>query len=139
MKDEAVNIRKFSLRQHTSANSKPAVYFLRSQFSFKNIRRTPFFPAAEVWRKFPNAYSADMFSSSDRKPNADPTAATGLAAVLTTSEAAQLLRCSKAHLCNLLNARVRGLPPLPYLRLGRRRLIRREVLLDWLKQVESQS
>ncbi len=57
--------------------------------------------------------------------------------VLTTGEGAQLLRCSKAHFCNLLNGRVPGLPRLPYLRLGRRRLVRKATLAQWIEQVES--
>jgi len=56
--------------------------------------------------------------------------------VLTTREAAQLLRCSKAHFCNLLNGVVPGVPRLPYLRLGRRRLVRKSTLTQWLEQVE---
>ena len=44
---------------------------------------------------------------------------------LTTLEAARFLRCSKAHFCNLLNGVVAGVPPLPYLRLGRRKLVRK--------------
>jgi excisionase family DNA binding protein len=57
--------------------------------------------------------------------------------VLTTREGAQLLRCSKAHFCNLLNGTVAGLPRLPYLRLGRRRLVRKATLAQWIEQVES--
>ena len=57
--------------------------------------------------------------------------------ILTTREGAEVLRCSKAHFCNLLNGRVRGVPRLPYLSLGRRRLVRRETLAQWLKQIES--
>ncbi|MGA3028024.1 MAG: helix-turn-helix domain-containing protein [Bryobacteraceae bacterium] len=56
--------------------------------------------------------------------------------ILTTREAAQLLRCSKAHLCNLLNGTVARLPRLPCLRLGRRKLVRRETLLQWMQQIE---
>ena len=56
--------------------------------------------------------------------------------ILTTREAAQLLRCSKAHLCNLLNGTVGRLPRLPCLRLGRRKLVRRETLLHWMRQIE---
>ena len=57
--------------------------------------------------------------------------------VLTTREGAQLLRCSKAHFCNLLNGVVPGVPRLPYLRLGRRRLVRKAALVQWIEQVES--
>lgn len=57
--------------------------------------------------------------------------------VLTTREGACVLRCSKAHFCNLLNGRVAGVPRLPYLRLGRRRLVRKATLTQWIEQVES--
>jgi len=59
--------------------------------------------------------------------------------VLTTREAAAVLRCSKAHVCNLMGGRVLGVPPLPSVRLGRRRLVRREVLAEWLKGVETKA
>jgi hypothetical protein len=36
--------------------------------------------------------------------------------VLTISEAATLLRCSKAHVQNLLAGKVKGSRPLPYIR-----------------------
>ena len=57
--------------------------------------------------------------------------------VLTTREGAQVLRCSKAHFCNLLNGTVAGLPGLPYLRLGRRRLVRKTTLAEWIEQLEN--
>lgn len=57
--------------------------------------------------------------------------------VLTTQEGARVLRCSKAHFCNLLNGHVAGVPRLPYLRLGRRRLVRKATLAQWIEQVES--
>lgn len=60
----------------------------------------------------------------------------GLPEVLTTREGAQVLRCSKAHFCNLLNGRVAGVPRLPYLRLGRRRLVRKATLMRWIEEVE---
>jgi len=59
--------------------------------------------------------------------------------VLTTREGAQVLRCSKAHFCNLLNGQVAGVPRLPYLRLGRRRLVRRATLALWIEQVEGRN
>ena len=57
--------------------------------------------------------------------------------VLTTREGAKVLRCSKAHFCNLLNGTVAGLPRIPYLRLGRRRLVRKTTLAQWIENVES--
>jgi excisionase family DNA binding protein len=56
--------------------------------------------------------------------------------MLTLKEAAQVLRCSKAHLCNVLKGKVASLPPLPHVSLGRRTLIRRAVLQHWLERLE---
>jgi hypothetical protein len=56
--------------------------------------------------------------------------------LLTLREAAKLLRCSKAHLCNVLNGRVRNVPPLNSVRLGRRRLINRRSLSAWISAME---
>ena len=62
------------------------------------------------------------------------------AALLKSSdlaEAAALVRCSRAHLSNVVNGKVRGIPRLPAVRIGRRVLFRRESLELWLQQVES--
>ena len=56
--------------------------------------------------------------------------------LLTLAEASKVLRCSKAHLCNVLKGKVGSLPPLPHLSLGRRTLIRRAVLQHWLERLE---
>jgi hypothetical protein len=56
--------------------------------------------------------------------------------ILNLNEAARLLRCSKAHLSNLLNGRVRGALPPPYVPVGRRKLIRRQSLEHWLRAAE---
>jgi excisionase family DNA binding protein len=56
--------------------------------------------------------------------------------ILTTSEVARELRCSKAHVHNLINGRVPGARPLPALWLGRRRLVRRTSLDQWLLTIE---
>jgi excisionase family DNA binding protein len=56
--------------------------------------------------------------------------------VLTVPEVADELRCSKAHVHNLINGKVRGARPLPALRLGRRRLVRRTGLDEWIKSNE---
>jgi excisionase family DNA binding protein len=59
--------------------------------------------------------------------------------VLNLAEAAALVRCSRAHLCNIVNGKIRGIPRLPSVRIGRRVLFRRESLEQWLQQVESAS
>jgi excisionase family DNA binding protein len=56
--------------------------------------------------------------------------------ILSVAEVAKLLGCSNAHVCNAINGRLKGLSPLPAIRLGRRRLIRLDSLQSWLEQVE---
>ena len=57
--------------------------------------------------------------------------------ILNLAEAANLVRCSRAHLCNVINGKVRGIPHLPTVRIGRRVLFRRESLEQWLREVEA--
>ena len=59
--------------------------------------------------------------------------------ILTLLEAAKLLRCSKAHICNLVNGRIPGVSPLPAVPLGRRKLIRRSSLYAWIGANEQPS
>jgi len=54
--------------------------------------------------------------------------------VLTVAEVATRLRCSKAHVCNAINGKVRGVTPLPAISMGRRKLVRRSTLESWLSQ-----
>jgi len=61
----------------------------------------------------------------------------GLNGIYTVSEVAGVLRCSKAHVHNLINGKVPGNAPLPAIRLGRRRLIRSEALAAWLRMNET--
>jgi hypothetical protein len=56
--------------------------------------------------------------------------------VLTIEDGARELRCSKAHLAKVLNGQVPGVLYLPHLRLGRRKLIRRSTLYQWMAEVE---
>jgi excisionase family DNA binding protein len=56
--------------------------------------------------------------------------------VLNLAEAAALVRCSRAHLSNVVNGKVHGIPRLPAVRIGRRVLFRRESLEAWLQQIE---
>jgi excisionase family DNA binding protein len=60
----------------------------------------------------------------------------GLPEILTIPEVAQTLRCSKAHVCNVVNGKVKNTPRLPAIRLGRRILIRRETLELWKRASE---
>jgi excisionase family DNA binding protein len=59
--------------------------------------------------------------------------------LLTMAEVATLLHCSKAHVCNAVAGRVRGCAPIPAVRLGRRMLVRRESLIDWIDRNEAGS
>lgn len=55
---------------------------------------------------------------------------------LTVCEVAELLRCSKAHVCNLVNGKVKNALRLPAIRLGRRILISLATLQKWQKANE---
>jgi len=54
--------------------------------------------------------------------------------LLTLPEVAALLHCSKAHLSHVISGLVRGCPPIPAVRLGRRTLVRRETLVTWIER-----
>jgi excisionase family DNA binding protein len=56
--------------------------------------------------------------------------------LLTLATVAKLLRCSRAHVSNLIAGRVHACPPIPAVRLGRRKLVRREALVEWIDQNE---
>ena len=56
--------------------------------------------------------------------------------LLTLADVAELLHCSKAHICNVVAGRVRGCPPIPSVSLGRRKLVRREALQSWIERNE---
>jgi len=56
--------------------------------------------------------------------------------MLTLREAADVVRCSKAHLSNVIGGKIPGLPAPPVIRIGRRLLIRHDALIAWLKDVE---
>ena len=51
--------------------------------------------------------------------------------VMTVEEVSRDLRCSKAHIYNIINGLVPGLSPLPTISLGRRKLVRRSTLDQW--------
>lgn len=60
-----------------------------------------------------------------------------ITALLTMAEVAALLRCSKAHVSNIVSGKVNGVPALPSVQLGRRILVRREAMLTWLRSLEA--
>ena len=53
--------------------------------------------------------------------------------VLTIDEVAAILRCSKTHVSHMLNGRIPGIPRLTHLAMGRRKLVRREWLDQWME------
>ncbi len=53
--------------------------------------------------------------------------------MMTIREVAQVLRCSKTHVQNALEGKVRGVPPLMHLAMGRRKVIRRDWLQQWME------
>lgn len=59
--------------------------------------------------------------------------------LLTLAEVAELLHCSKAHVSNVVAGRVPGCSPIPAVRLGRRPLVRRATLFDWILQNEKRA
>jgi excisionase family DNA binding protein len=58
--------------------------------------------------------------------------------ILTIGEVAADLRCSRAHVYNVINASVEGVSPLPAIQMGRRKLVRRSTLESW-KQANEKS
>ena len=64
-----------------------------------------------------------VMTKSDQSTRTDP--------ILTASEVAAELRCSKAHVYHLLNGNVEGLTVLPHLALGRKKVIPRSAFERW--------
>ena len=59
--------------------------------------------------------------------------------VMTLQQTASYLRISKAHLSNIINGKVPGVPPLPHAAVGRRTLIRRIWADEWLEKMGARS
>jgi hypothetical protein len=51
--------------------------------------------------------------------------------ILTVSDVAMELRCSKTHVHNAIKGKVAGVSLLPAIHMGRRKLIRRSALEQW--------
>lgn len=57
--------------------------------------------------------------------------------ILTAEEVAAELRCSKAHVYNVIAGKVAGVSSLPAIPMGRRKLIRRAALDQWKRTNET--
>lgn len=56
--------------------------------------------------------------------------------LVTIPEVAVILRCSKAHVYKAVSGKLTGVSPLPAIHMGRRRLVRRSALGDWMSRNE---
>lgn len=54
--------------------------------------------------------------------------------ILSVNQVAELLGCSKAHVCKAISGKISGVSPLPAISMGRRKLVRRHSLEGWLNQ-----
>ena len=54
--------------------------------------------------------------------------------ILTIEEVADLLRCSKTHVQNALDGKLVGVQRLTHLPMGRRKVIMKEWLKEWLER-----
>lgn len=61
------------------------------------------------------------------------------AEILDVKGAAKILGCSMSHVSNMLNGKVDGVQPIPHVRAGRLRLIRRQALMRWFEEQEHAS
>ena len=61
---------------------------------------------------------------------------TTLREILTVRDVALELRCSVAHVHNVINGKVKNVSRLPAIRIGRRRLVQRDTLEEWKKSNE---
>jgi hypothetical protein len=57
--------------------------------------------------------------------------------ILTVPELAAELRCSKAHVSNLMNGKVRGVPKLTHVSRGRRKVVHRRWLESWMNSLST--
>jgi hypothetical protein len=61
---------------------------------------------------------------------------TTLREILTVRDVALELRCSVAHVYNVINGKVKNVSRLPAIAIGRRKLIQRDTVEDWKKNNE---
>ena len=61
---------------------------------------------------------------------------TTLREILTVRDVALELRCSVAHVYNVINGKVKNVSTLPTIVIGRRKLIQRQTLEEWKRSNE---
>lgn len=59
--------------------------------------------------------------------------------ILNVQGAADFLHCSKSHVSKILNGKVPNVAPIPHVRAGRKKLIRRAALVEWFSAQEAAS
>jgi excisionase family DNA binding protein len=59
--------------------------------------------------------------------------------VMTITEVAAELRCSRSHVYKLLDGLVPDVSPIPHICLGRKKLVRRAALERWKLEIENHS
>ncbi len=57
--------------------------------------------------------------------------------ILTVSEVARELKCSRAHVYKAIRGEVSGVSPLPVISMGTRKLVRRSSLERWKQESEA--
>ena len=80
--------------------------------------------------------SAYLRPTSSQPSLAQVCSATERSHVLTLDQAANFLRISKAHLSNVINGKVPEVQPLRCFRVGRRILIKREWVDEWMESAD---
>jgi len=58
---------------------------------------------------------------------------------MSVNHAAAYLQISKAHLSNVINGKVPGVKPVRFFRMGRRVLIKREWIDEWLEVADREA
>jgi excisionase family DNA binding protein len=53
--------------------------------------------------------------------------------ILTINDVASILRCSKTHVSHVLAGKITGIPRLTHIAMGRRKLVRKEWLDQWME------
>jgi excisionase family DNA binding protein len=76
-------------------------------------------------------------SASEASSTARPSIGADRGQILTVGEVALELRCSKAHVYNMIAGKVAGVRALPAILMGRRKLVRRAALEHWMETNET--